>query len=129
MLKYTRIWASVGWILVLLVVYLSLVPNPPAPVTFDHADKLEHALAYAALSFWFCQLYGRLRVIVALAGLGIALEYVQGWTGYRMFDVLDMQANSVGVLLGWFLALTPIGRSFACIESRLWRDKILRNWN
>lgn len=126
MLKYTRIWASVGWILVLLVVYLSLVPNPPAPVMFDHADKLEHALAYAALSFWFCQLYGRLRVIVALAGLGIALEYVQGWTGYRSFDVLDMLADGVGVLSGSVLAMTPLGQLLCCIERR---DKLNRNGN
>jgi VanZ family protein len=121
MLKYTRLWTAVGWGLVLLVVYLSLVPNPPAPVTFDHADKLEHALAYAALSFWFCHLHGRLRVIIALVGLGIALEYVQGWTGYRSFDVLDMLADGVGVLAGALLELTPLGKLLSCIECRLAR--------
>lgn len=121
MLIYTRLWASVGWVLVLLVVYLSLMPNPPAPMAFDHVDKLEHALAYALLSFWFCHLYGRLRVIVAFAGMGIALEYVQGWTGYRSFDVLDMLADGVGVLSGALLVLTPLGQLLCCIERRLAR--------
>ncbi len=133
MLEYRRVWLAGGWLLIALVVYFSLAPHPPEPLTFENSDKFEHAFAYAMLSLWLNQLYASVRaravVIVTLVGLGVGLEFVQGWTGYRMFDVLDMQANSVGVLLGWFLALTPIGRSFACIESRLWRDKILRNWN
>jgi len=43
---------------------------------------------------------------------------VQGWTGYRMFDVLDMLANSVGVMLGWLLVLTPLGNLFVYIEKQ-----------
>ena len=30
--------------------------------------------------------------------MGIALEFLQGMTGYRTFDVLDMAANAAGVL-------------------------------
>ncbi|MFA6971287.1 MAG: VanZ family protein [Gallionella sp.] len=125
MLKYHRFWLAVGWLLVGLVIYLSLAQVPPAPFTFEHADKLSHVLAYATLSFWFCHLYvaawSRAAVIVALVGLEIGLEYVQGWTGYRSFDVLDMLAGSVGVLLGWLLVLTPLGRLLVHIERRLAR--------
>jgi len=39
MLKYRKLWITVGFSLVLLVVYLSLTRNPPAPLTFDHADS------------------------------------------------------------------------------------------
>ena len=56
MLKYHRIWIAAGWIIVALILYLSLTPQPPEPLTFDNADKLEHAFAYAVLSFWFCLL-------------------------------------------------------------------------
>jgi len=28
----------------------------------------------------------------------------KGWSGYRFFDVADMVANSLGVLLGWWLS-------------------------
>lgn len=123
MLKYRRIWLSAGWLLVVLVVYFSLAPHPPEPLSFDNADKLEHLLAYAVLSLWLNQLYpsalSRARVAVALVALGVGVEYVQGWTGYRMFDVLDMLANSVGVLIGWLLALTSLGGLFVYIERRL----------
>lgn len=120
MLKYRRIWLSAGWLLVVLVVYFSLAPHPPEPLSFDNADKLEHLLAYALLSLWLNQLYlSRVLVVVALIALGVGLEYVQGWTGYRMFDVLDMLANSVGVLIGWLLALTSLGGLFVYIERRL----------
>jgi VanZ family protein len=123
MLKYHRLWVAVCWSLVVLVVYLSLTPHPPELLTFDNSDKLEHVLAYATLSFWFCHIYvtawSRAVVIVALAALGVGLEYVQGWMGYRTFDVLDMLADSVGVLLGWLLVLTPLGRLLAYFESRM----------
>ena len=98
------------------------MPHPPEPLSFKNADKLEHAFSYAMLALWFCQLYGSVKsravVIVALVGLGVALEFVQGWTGYRMFDVLDMLANSVGVMLGWLLVLTPLGNLFVYIEKQ-----------
>ncbi|NCN23350.1 MAG: VanZ family protein, partial [Gallionella sp.] len=96
MLQYRRVWLASGWLLVVLVVCLSLMPHPPEPLSFKNADKLEHAFSYAMLALWFCQLYRsvklRAAVVIALVGLGVALEFVQGWTGYRMFDVLDMLA-------------------------------------
>jgi len=123
MLKHHRVWEGAGWLLIALVVTFSLIPHPPEPLSFNNADKLEHLLAYAVLSLWLNQLYAsvwsRARVVVALIGLGVGLEFVQGWTGYRMFDVLDMLANSIGVLTGWLLALTPLGGVFAYIERRL----------
>jgi VanZ family protein len=63
-------------------------------------------------------------VIAALVGLGVGLEFVQGWTGYRSFDVMDMLADSVGVLLGWMLVLTPLVRVVAIIECRFARKII-----
>jgi VanZ family protein len=122
MLKYHRLWLAAGGLMVGMVVYLSLTPQPPVPLTFDNADKFEHVLAYASLSYWFCQLYttgwARLAVITALIGLGVGLEYVQGWTGYRTFDVMDMLADGTGVFAGGLLACTPVGRMLAFIEHR-----------
>lgn len=120
-----RVWLIVGWLLIILIVYLSLAPNPPTLVMFENADKVEHAFAYATVAFWLCAIYltvrSRVVVIVALIGLGVALEYVQDWTGYRSFDVMDMLADTVGVLLGWLVARTRLGRLFAYIERLLAR--------
>lgn len=121
MLKYRRAWLAGGWLLVGLVVYLSLIPHPPEPLSFPQSDKLEHGFAYASLSLWFCQLYlrgrQRIAVVVALVTLGVVIEILQGLSGYRYFEYADMLANSVGVLLGVLLARTPLGRVFVLIES------------
>lgn len=118
MLKYRRAWLAAGMLLVGLVVYLSL---PPEPLSFPQSDKLEHGFAYASLSLWFCQLYlrgrQRIAVVVALVTLGVVIEILQGLSGYRYFEYADMLANSVGVLLGVLLARTPLGRVFVLIES------------
>lgn len=123
MLKHQGLWLAGGWLLVMLVVSMSLIPHPSEPLAFKHADKLEHAFSYGMLSLWFCQIYksarSRLIVMAALVGLGVGLEFVQGWTGYRFYDVLDMLANSVGVLLGWLLSRSPLGHAFIYIERRL----------
>jgi VanZ family protein len=123
MLRHRHFWLAGGWLLVGLVVYLSLTPHPPKPFSFPDADKLEHGIAYGSLALWFCQIYlstrSRVFVLAALIGLGIGLEFVQGWTGYRHFDVWDMVANSIGVMLGFLMVFTPFGRLFILIEAAL----------
>ena len=123
MLRHRHVWLAGSWLLVGLVVYLSLTPHPPEPFSFSNADKLEHGIAYGSLALWFCQIYlstrSRVFVLAALIGLGIGLEFVQGWTGYRTFDVRDMVANSIGVMLGFLMVLTPLGRLFILIEAAL----------
>jgi len=121
MLKHRGAWLAGGWLLVGLVVYLSLTPHPPEPMSFANADKLEHGFAYASLALWFCQIYLQARqravVVAVLVALGIVIEFLQGLTGYRMFEVADMAANSFGVLLGLLLVRTPLGRLFVWIET------------
>ncbi len=120
MLRYRKAWLAGGWGLVALVAYLSLMPNPPEPFEFHMVDKVEHGLAYAAMSWWFCQIYQSVRIRVsvcaALVAYGVLIEILQGMTGYRYFEYADMLADSIGVLLGWLLARTALGRAFVLIE-------------
>ena len=97
---------AAGWGLIAAIVWLSIIPSPPQ-VHASHSDKVGHLFAYGILMFWFGQLYATRRPYYALSfvALGVALEFVQGWLGYRTQDVLDMAANTVGVLLGWAIAL------------------------
>ena len=93
--------------MVATVVWLSLTPAPPR-IDFEQSDKLGHFLAYGTLMFWFSQLYRkRTRVLYAIAfiAMGIGLEFIQGQLGYRTYEVFDMYANLLGVLLGWAIAL------------------------
>jgi len=98
---------AVGWTLVVAIIWLSLTPKPPE-LALEHGDKLGHFGAYGAAMFWFCLLYPRrwtrLAYALGFGGMGVALEFAQRATGYRTFDVLDMAADAVGVLLGWALA-------------------------
>jgi len=100
---------ALGWLMVLAILWLSLTPSPP---TLDVAlgDKLGHLGAYGALMFWFARLYDgrttRIAYAVAFVAMGIGLEFAQAATGHRHFELLDMAANALGVLLGWAAAVT-----------------------
>jgi len=112
-----------GWAWVVVVIFISLTPNPPEPVRFWNADKLEHALAYGLLMLWFAQIFSRHMSRLLTAGLlillGVSLEILQSFTGYRFFEVADMIANTTGVLLGWVWSRTGAGRIYAALEARL----------
>jgi VanZ family protein len=101
-------WIGAGWAMVGAIVWLSLTPSPPK-VDFEYSDKVGHLLAYGSLMFWFSQLYlarrTRLAYAAGFAAMGVALEFVQGWTGYREFELYDMLANATGVAVGWAATL------------------------
>ena len=122
-LNYRAWWLTLGWLLVALVIYLSLMPQPPQPLDFDNGDKLEHASAYALLMTWFCQIYWsrghRERLAVALVFIGVTLEILQGLTGYRTFDYADMLANTIGVVGGWTISLTRIKELLVSLDRRI----------
>ncbi len=98
-----------GWLWAIAIVWLSLTSSPPDP-GISYGDKVGHFLAYAALMFWFSVLYRRGGTRAAYGalwiGLGVALEFAQGATGYRTFDPADMAANTLGVLAGAAAALS-----------------------
>ena len=85
------------------IVWLSLTPSPPA-VDFKASDKAGHLAAYGLLMFWFCRLYlpARTRLLfgIGFVAMGIGLEFAQDALGFRTYEVLDMAANTLGVLLG-----------------------------
>jgi hypothetical protein len=111
-MHFMKAWMAIGLAFVALVIFLSLTSNPVQVP--DVGFKLGHVLAYAWLMFWFAQLFRgrptRLAIGVALALMGVALEYIQGMTGYRTFAYSDMRDNAVGVVAGFLVALTPMGR-------------------
>lgn len=99
------ILVAIGWLLVAAIIWLSLTPRPP---DVGAGDKLSHFAAYGTLMLWFAQLYRptRTRVLYAVGFviMGIVLEFVQGAVG-RTYEVEDMFANTIGVLLGWGVAI------------------------
>jgi VanZ family protein len=107
-LLYPRFWLGLGWAMVALVVVGSLVPGKMlAPLDYFLYDKVQHALAYATLMVCFAGIYRPrtyVLIAVALLGMGIGLEVLQLKYFSRDFDVRDMVANGIGIVLGLILA-------------------------
>ncbi len=120
-LRHRAAWLVCGAGFVVLVIYLSVTPSPlqvPSVGNF----KTGHIVAYLWTMLWFAQIYRgaapRLAIAALLCALGIGLEYVQLWLGYRDFSYSDMVDDAIGVGLGLFLALTPLGRALDAIDRR-----------
>ncbi len=122
-LRWRPLWSALGWVIVAAILWLSLRNNPFA-VEVQNSDKFEHALAYCVLMFWFGQLHPewlrQAAYAAAWIGLGIAIEFVQREIG-RDFELLDMVADAIGVLIGWGLARSPAARLLPELESALLR--------
>ena len=122
-LKYLKIWVTLGWALVGLVIFLSVTPRAPETLGFHGGDKLLHLVAYAIMMLWFGFIYlpGRTyqNLGIILIAIGIALELIQGIIGQRFMSFLDMVANGVGVSLGWLLAKTRLSFTLAHVENIL----------
>jgi hypothetical protein len=113
------LWTAVGWFGVLLLVFLSLMRNPPS-LDIAYFDKIGHVSAYAVLMWWWAQLdiafARRLTTAAALVALGVGLEFMQRATGYRTFESADMAADAIGVAAGWLLAPPRLPNLLALAE-------------
>lgn len=109
------------------IVYLSLSDISGLPkLEVEFEDKLYHLVAYFALtSVWLLALTSysseslRVNILISLGiiGFGIVIEIFQEViTDYRVFDVYDILANSIGVIV-----------SFLCFE--LFKKRIFENIN
>ena len=99
------------WCSLLLVSYLSLKPMAGGAMWFAHQDKVMHASAYLyfyGLGWWA---FGQRQrawsrsVFVGLLVYGIAIEWLQGLSGYRERELLDLAANISGLLLGLWVVV------------------------
>ena len=108
-LRFKLSWQIIGLALVAFVIQASLTSNP-VKVDVIYFDKYAHTAGYFVLMGWFVQIYQTRLSVNILAVLfifmGIGIEFVQGMTGYRYFDIYDMLANSLGVILAWLLSKT-----------------------
>jgi VanZ family protein len=79
---------------------------------------VEHVAAYQLLAF-LPALHEKQRFATAAAmgavALGVALEYVQLYSGWRDFEIGDMAADAIGVCLG-----TAAGFGLGSLRSVRW---------
>ena len=123
-LRHISVWRSIGYLITLSIVVLSLIPDPERITPFSFSDKFLHVLAYAFSMFWFGLCFKRDKLLIIGAGLiilGIVLEVIQGKPGYRTMSLYDIIANCLGVFIGLILSFSPVSRSLQYIEKLLIR--------
>lgn len=125
-LKYHLLWVSIGWFLIVAVITLSLIPDPPTPeVNVPGIDKIGHFIAYFALMTWFCLTYLRnahLWIGVRLIFLGVTLEVLQWILGQRFFEAADILGNILGIAAGWLLTATRFSRLLQWTEQTVFNN-------
>lgn len=119
-----RPWLWLGlWIGAIAgVVILSLVPPPDMDLP-EGADKVEHFIAYLAISASAVQLFASRRALVwiglGMVALGVGLEFAQHLaTTTRQMDQADAWADLLGVVAGLATAFTPLRDLLLRLEGR-----------
>lgn len=108
---HARTWYTVGLLMTAIVVVTSLLPPGDLP-QLGINDKVEHGLAYTALTLWFGGLVEPRRYLwlaLLLLALGGAIEIAQGLMGLgRQADVRDLYADSYGIAAGLLFCLLGV---------------------
>jgi VanZ family protein len=108
-LQLQRLWLSIGAVLVLNVLVLSLMPLSPTSIITEipFGDKVAHAAVYLVLMVWFGGIipvrhYHYLFAVLLI--YGAVIEVLQYFVPYRTMEPADLLADGIGLLLGWMLA-------------------------
>ena len=113
-----------GAALVITIWVLSLMPRPPH-IGFAGEDKLFHGISYGVMMLWWSQIFRpfkyQLGMAAAFTAMGVAIEFLQGWSGWRTFESQDIVADVLGIASGWLLFHTPAGWLLARLDRALLR--------
>jgi len=105
-------------IALVLISWLSLTPSPPEQITLSW-DKLNHFVAFFSLAFLsdfsFPQANGQRTQVnryrnqcLMLILYGASIEISQWWFGFRVFELLDIVADCLGIfaylLVVWLIS-------------------------
>ena len=107
------------WLTSITVGILLLLPGDELPTT-TISDKLEHALAFMALTLLGFFAYPRkaAKLCLGLVTMGALFEGLQIFIPGRTASVLDAAANTMGVIAGIFLYATATHLLAAIKQSR-----------
>ncbi len=125
-LRYRKLWLAIGIALLLIITIVCLVPQKELP-DLSLSDKTEHILAFGALTFWFASIVVRRDVPwvgLAVVVFGGMIEIAQSEMGWgRQGDWFDLAADTIGVLLGLALVLTPLGHWARWFEAKVTKTR------
>lgn len=109
-------WPQVGLaVLVTMMAYMGLLPT--SLLTWPGADKVLHLILFGLITLWLNLWLGDRRlgmgafaraipVAVALPFVvALSEEVMQAWSPLRTFDLLDLAADLIGMMLCWQVSL------------------------
>jgi VanZ family protein len=100
---------AIAILITVSIAILSLIKIGPQPIQINNLDKYEHALAYFVLSFFWLMVFrttkiNKLIVVFCCFFYGIIIETLQVTaTSYRSGDILDIAANTTGILIAYII--------------------------
>ncbi|HHW4669877.1 MAG TPA: antibiotic resistance protein VanZ [Xylella fastidiosa subsp. multiplex] len=122
------LWLSLWIAAILVVIIASVLPQKDLPQVPAGGDKVEHLLTYFLLAWGAAVLFVRPLIVLAvgmgLVLLGIGIEVAQGmFTVDRLPDVADALANTMGVVLGMLMRLTPLDGVLVWLDTCLFGSR------
>ena len=94
------------WLWLLTILYLSLKPQVEIPFSFEYIDKLLHIAAYGLATILMLLAYPHANQkinAILLFIYGLSIEIAQLFAENRYFEVADLVANLIGILLAIYL--------------------------
>lgn len=130
-LRYHRRWQIAGTIVLLGVFAATLIPAFWLWPTFTRGtlfefDKWLHGITFLFLAVWFSGQYSRdryVRIGTGLFAFGIIIELCQRMVSYRTAELMDLLADTVGIVIGLAIAVIGAGGWSLRFEERLARRK------
>jgi VanZ family protein len=128
-LRYQRRWQFAGALVFLSVLSGTLIPAvwlwpDVSRVTLIDFDKWLHGATFAFLAVWFSGQHSRNRywgIGIGLFLFGIFIELCQRMVSYRTAEMMDLAADTVGIVLGLIIALAGVGGWSLRLEERIQR--------
>ncbi len=118
-----RTWLLLWLAMAVATLIVCLLPMPKLVPSVDHFDKIEHLLGYAVFGAYAAMLFESCRAmrhaLLGTIAFGLFVEGLQALVPWRSADGYDAVANTLGVLLGALVALTPASRWLLRLDQRL----------
>ena len=94
------------WLWLFTILYLSLKQQVEMPISFEYMDKLLHLGSYAFAMILITLAHpqiNRYRSVTLLFTYSLLIEIAQLFAVNRYFEVADLVANLIGILLAIYL--------------------------
>ena len=99
------LYRSIFFVSLLIIFYLSLIPAAAIPniAALDFlSDKLIHALIFLFLSFVGLKCHFNISntyLLIMIFNFGLSIEVIHYYHPYRFFEIADLMANLIGILI------------------------------